>query len=290
MNILVAGAFGRLGSDVVRAAVRLGHSVVAAGRTVREIDGLAGTEYKAVQVDVTDSHALEGLCDGIDIVIDAVGLTHASRTETPDDIDFNGNKNVLQEARRAGVATFVYISVIHAEANRKVPLVDAKFRFEEELKASHIDYVIVRPSGYFYDIAHVFAPMIEKGSVSLLGNRPVRANVIDTADLADFIMEHLHDSRATLTVGGPETYTYEEMARLFFDAAGKPAVIKRAPALMFSLLAFINHLNRSGKESVIRFSKWTLSHDMVSETTYGTRSFKAFVAAQYAKPEEPDHE
>ena len=46
-------------------------------------------------------------------------------------------------------------------------MLDAKAKFEAELKKSGLTWVIFRPSGYFYDIAKVFMPMIEKGKVTL---------------------------------------------------------------------------------------------------------------------------
>ena len=112
-------------------------------------------------------------------------------------------------------------------------MLHAKAMFEEELKKSGIPYVIHRPTGYFYDIAKVFMPMIEKGEVTLLGKQDAHANVIDTSDFAEFIVLHMCDENAVYDVGGKETYSYEEIARMFFEAAGKPAVIKRAPVFLF---------------------------------------------------------
>ena len=60
-----------------------------------------------------------------------------------------------------------------------------------------MDYCIFRPTGYFYDIIKVFKPMIEKGEVTLIGNKPVHANVISTEDFADFITDHMCDKNKT---------------------------------------------------------------------------------------------
>lgn len=64
--------------------------------------------------------------------------------------------------------------------------------------------------------------------MTLLGKKAVYANVIDTSDLADFILLHLDDEYKTYDVGGTETYSYEEMATMFFDAAGKDPCKHRA--------------------------------------------------------------
>ena len=134
-----------------------------------------------------------------------------------------------------------------------VPMLHAKYLMEEELKKSGIPYVIYRPTGYFYDIVHVFRPMVEKGTVTLLGKEQVRA------------------------IGGKETYTYEEMAKMCFAAAGKETCIKRAPVFLFDVLIFTNHLKKNGRDAIIRFSKWTLTESMVGEVQYGSHSFAQYI-------------
>ena len=276
MKVVLAGAFGKLGSDILRALVRDGHDVLAVDMVLRELDGIEGS-YEKKQVDVTRPEQLKGLCDGADAVITTVGLTRTSAEVTNYDIDYQGNLNLLNEAKRAGVKKFAYVSVLKADKAPKVPMLHAKYLLEEALKASGIDYVIFRPTGYFYDIAKVFKPMIEKGEVTLLGKKPVSANVIDTTDLADFMLLHLGDRNKTYDIGGTETYTYEEIARRFFAAAGKEPVIKHAPPFLFDVLAFVNKLKKNGKEAILRFSKWTLTESMVADHQFGKLSFKEYI-------------
>lgn len=281
MKLLIAGAFGNLGSDLLRAAVQMGHDVTAVDMVIRDIEALDAKRFVAKKVDITKKESLAGLCEGMDAVITTVGHTKTSATLTNYDIDYKGNKNLLDEAVRAKVKKFVYISVLKADAREDVPMLHAKYLMEQEIKKSKICYVIHRPTGYFYDIANVFMPMIEKGKVTLLGKKPVHANVIDTSDFATFILQHLNDNNVTYDVGGKETYSYEEMAKLFFEAAGKPVKISHAPTWLFDVLAQVNKWKKNGKEAIIKFSKWTLSNEMVGNTTYGTHSFKEYVKSRY---------
>jgi uncharacterized protein YbjT (DUF2867 family) len=276
MKVVLAGAFGKLGSDILRALVRDGHEVLAIDMIVRELADVPGG-YEAKQVDVTKPEQLAGICDGADAVITTVGLTRTSAEVTNYDVDYQGNLNLLNEAKRAGVKKFAYVSVLKADKAPKVPMLHAKYLLEQKLKKSGIPYVIFRPTGYFYDIAKVFRPMIEKGEVTLLGNKPVSANVIDTTDLADFILLHLDDRNETYDIGGTETYTYEEIARMFFAAAGKEPVIKHAPPFLFDVLAFVNRLRKNGREAILRFSKWTLTEDMVADHRFGRLSFAEYI-------------
>jgi hypothetical protein len=92
---------------------------------------------------------------------------------------------------------------------------------------------------------------------------------VDCPDFAAFIAEHMMDTNAIYEVGGKETYTYEEMAKLCFRAAGKPVIIKDSPIWMFSILANLPKIKKAGKHDIILFSKWTLSHDLVGDTVVG---------------------
>lgn len=116
-------------------------------------------------------------------------------------------------------------------------MLHAKYLFEEELKKSGLNYVIHRPTGYFYDIAKVFMPMIEKGEVTLLGKKAVSANVIDTPDFAEFIVAHMTDEKKMYNIGG--------------------------------------------KETILKFSKWTLTNDLVGDTIVGGASFKEYIESRY---------
>ena len=141
-----------------------------------------------------------------------------------------------------------------------------------------MEYVIYRPTGYFYDIVKVFRPYVEKGEMQLLkGYHDIKANVVDCPDFAKFIVEHMNDTNAIYEVGGKETYTYEEMAKMCFRAAGKPTVIKDSPIWMFGLLANLPMIKKQGKHDIILFSKWTLSHDLVGKDETGDASFAEYV-------------
>ena len=281
MKVVLAGAYGNLGADIFKALLKAGHEVVAADLAERDL-GVSGN-FTFRKLDVTKPESLKGLCDGADCVITTVGLTKTSAEVTNYEIDYQGNVNLLNEAKAAGVKYFTYISVLKADKAPKVPMLHAKYLFEEELKKSGIAYTIHRPTGYFYDIVKVFRPMIEKGEVTLLGNNPVHANVVSTEDFAEFIVAHMTDENKMYDVGGKETYSYEEIANMCFAAAGKEPVIKRAPAVLFDVLAFINKFKKNGKEAILRFSKWTLTEEMVGDTITGEMSFKQYIEDSFKK-------
>ena len=279
MKVLLAGAFGNLGFEILKQLVEKKYEVIAADLKEKENNGLEG-KYTFKAIDATNPETLKGICDGVDTVITTMGLTTSSTRFTAYDIDYQGNLNLYNEAKKANVRKFNYISVISCDepGAEKVPMLHAKYMLEQEIKKGDMSYVIYRPTGYFYDIAKVFKPYVDKGEMQLLkGYHNVKANVVDCPDFAKFIVEHMDDENVTYNVGGKETYSYEEMAKMCFKAANKPVIIKDSPVWMFLILANLPKIKKEGKHDIIMFSKWTLSHDLVGDTKVGEASFAEYI-------------
>ncbi len=285
MKIVLAGAFGNLGTEILKCLVVSGHEIVAADLKEEDVPICKG-KYTFIPIDATKPETLKGLCDGAEIVITTMGLTGASTRFSAYDIDYEGNMNLYKECVRSGVRKFNYISVISCDKKgaEEVPMLHAKYLVEQEIKKQPTDWVIYRPTGYFYDIAKVFKPYIDRGEMQLLkGYGGIKANVVDCADFARFIVDHMEDTNITYNIGGKETYTYEEMAKLCFDAAKKPLKIKWAPIWLFGILANLPKIKKAGKHDIILFSKWTLSHDLVGDTCIGDKSFAAYIQSYFGK-------
>lgn len=286
MKILLAGAYGKLGSDILRELLKTEHEIIAADASTKIPNDVDSSKFTSVKIDVTDPSTLKGICDGVDTVITTVGLTGASTRFNNYDIDYKGNLNLLNEAKAAGVKNFAYISVINADKGDGIPMVHSKYMLEGELKKSGLNYVIYRPTGYFYDIAHVFWPMIKSKKVQLLKVKkdPV-ANVIDTKDFARFIIETMSDTNITYNVGGTETYTYREIAEMFYNADGVTnGPVKTVPAFMMDILANLPKIKKSGRSDVIRFSKFTLLNDCYGDTEVPGKSFKEYIKEKSYAP------
>ena len=169
MKVVLAGAFGNLGAEILKCLCAAGHEVIAADLRERPIEGCEG-KYTFKAINATKPETLAGLCDGAEVVITTMGLTGASTAVTSYDIDYQGNMNLYAECKKAGIKKFNYISVISCDepGAEKVPMLHAKYLVEQEIKKEPMDWIIYRPTGYFYDIAKVFKPYIDKGEMQLL--------------------------------------------------------------------------------------------------------------------------
>jgi uncharacterized protein YbjT (DUF2867 family) len=98
-------------------------------------------------------------------------------------VDHLGNRNVLREVERAAVSRFVYFSVLHGrQLRRSVALAAAKEQFVHDLMASPVPSTVVRPTGFFSDMADILT-MTRKGAITLFGDGTKRRNPISGRDL-----------------------------------------------------------------------------------------------------------
>ena len=81
MKVVLAGAFGNLGAEILKCLCAAGHEVVAADLKERPVEGCEG-KYTFKAINATKPETLEGLCDGAEVVITTMGLTGASTTVT----------------------------------------------------------------------------------------------------------------------------------------------------------------------------------------------------------------
>ena len=133
--------------------------------------------------EITKPQTLVDICQNINWVFSTIGITRQKEGLTYMDVDYQGNMNLLQEAKKSGVDKFQYISAINGDKLRHLKIFAAKERFVDELKSSGIDYCIMRPNGFFSDMKD-FLEMAKKGRVYLFGDGQFKLNPIDGKDLA----------------------------------------------------------------------------------------------------------
>jgi len=60
-------------------------------------------------------------------------------------------------------------------------------------------------------------------------------------------------------------------------------IITDTPAWIFDVLANLPMTVLSGKKDIVKFSKWTLTHDLVGDTIVGEKSFKEYIKDYFSK-------
>lgn len=271
-RVLVAGATGYLGGHVACELKSRGHYVRALARNPHKLDGLRVQLDDIVKAEITVPATLEGSCDGMDTVFSSVGITKQKDGLTFRDVDYQGNLNLLEAARAAGVEKFIYVSVFNGPNLLHLDIVRAHEDFVAEMKASGMNYAVIRPTGYFSDMGEFFN-MATKGRVYLFGPGNNRVNPIHGADLATLCADVLEGEKQEIDVGGPEILSWREIAKLAFDALEKPAKISSIPVLMAKASVAATRLfNRHQGELLAFFAEMGLS-DVVAPSA-GTHTLQ----------------
>jgi uncharacterized protein YbjT (DUF2867 family) len=269
-RILVAGATGYLGGHVAREFKDRGHHVRALARSPEKLDPLRDSLDEVFQAEITQPHTLEGACDGIDIVFSSVGITKQKGNLTFEDVDYQGNRNLLEVARTAGVKKFIYTSVFRGPSLLHLDIIKAHEDFVTVLKASGMEYAVIRPNGFFSDMGE-YLKMARKGRVYLIGRGDNRINPIHGADLAQVCVDAVDREASEIDVGGPEVFTHREIAQLALKSAGRPKRITSIPVgLMRSIVFLTRRFNRHQGELLAFFTEATTA-DAVAPAT-GSRS------------------
>ena len=115
-TVLVTGATGCVGANIVEALLKRGYTVRALRRETSSLRALAGLEPELVTGDVMDLPALRAAMAGCDGVFHAAAISQYWRNEpaTIYAVNVEGTRNVLQAARETGVRRVVYTSSVGA--------------------------------------------------------------------------------------------------------------------------------------------------------------------------------
>jgi uncharacterized protein YbjT (DUF2867 family) len=272
-RVLVAGATGYLGGFVVQEFKTRGYFVRAMARSPEKLDHLQRSVDEVAKAEITQADTLKDVCDGIDVVFSSIGITKQKDKLTFRDVDYQGNVNLLEAAQRAGVGKFIYVSVFNGPNLLHLAIVKAHEDFVEALRASGIDYTVLRPTGYFSDMSE-FLKMARKGRVYLIGRGTNRVNPIHGADLAVTCVDAAQGEQKEVDVGGPDVLTYREIAELAFQSLAIPVRITSIPVWAMKLLVAVTRIFNKHQAGLLAFFTTAMTSDVVAPTT-GARSITA---------------
>jgi len=220
MTILVTGATGRVGRQVVDQLVKRGAPVRVLTRDPSKAEFPAGVEV--VQGDLLDIGSLRAAFDGISSLF----LLNAVTGD-----EFTQAILTLNTAREAGVKRVVYLSVIHADRFVNVPHFAVKFGAERMLQQMGFSATVLRPS-YFIDNDQTIKDVVLNRGVYPMPIGSKGLAMVDTRDIAEVAaIELLRRDQApatlpneTINLVGPDTLTGPEVAAIWSDALGRPVV------------------------------------------------------------------
>jgi len=241
-SMLVIGATGTLGRQVVRRALDEGYDVRCLVRPRQNpADFLRDWGATTVSADLTKPETLPPAFVGVHTVIDA---STARPEEDSYAIDWEAKCATIQTAAAMGIERYVFYSIDQCDKHREVPLMNMKYAVEEYLKVSGMDYTVLRLCGFMQ-------PLIAGYAVPVLEEQPLwgtdddtRTAYLDTQDVAKMTLAAVRRDEAAnkvMTLAGPKAYSVKDVIALCEKLGGAEAKVTNVPV---GLLKFTRGLTR----------------------------------------------
>ncbi|NEQ48948.1 MAG: SDR family oxidoreductase [Leptolyngbya sp. SIO3F4] len=225
MSILVVGATGTLGRQIVRNALDEGFDVKCLVRNFQKAAFLREWGAQLVQANVCGPKSLPPCFEDVTAVIDAAT---ARPQDSAYDVDWDGKVNLIKAALAANVERYVFISILNSEKYPHVPLMDIKHCTEKFLEESGINYTILRPCGFLQGLIGQYAiPVLEKQAIWVMGEAAPIA-YMNTQDIARFAVRALKvpaTNNRSFPLAGTRAWGGYELVRLCERLSGEEAKV-----------------------------------------------------------------
>lgn len=281
MKILVAGAGGLLGREIVRGLNQRGIVPDILVYSNKELEHIKSPVGRKLCCDVTKPSELEGLCKGVDAVISTIGITRLEAEITHMDVDYQGNLNLLNAAKKDGVKKFVFISPAGTDRGcKEVPLFQAKYLFEEAMKNSGIEWLIFRSGGFYKDLAD-YGKSGAKGKSYVINGGVNRFTPIAITDLAEIMVEDtLNEKNKVVEVGGPEDLSWVDVCRICSEAMGQKLKIVSVPGWVCKIVLAVLKPFSHKYYAMGKLLLYTSTHDLLTPKR-GKTKFADYVTKYY---------
>ena len=231
MKVLVTGATGFVGREIVQQLRAAGHTIRILARNPRSPtaqEAISRWGVEAYPGDVLEAASLEGALAGVEAVIHLVGIISELGNSTFENVHVGGTRNLVAAAQQAGVRRFVHMSALGSRPKAASRYHQSKWAAEELVRQSGLEFTIFRPSliyGPQDQFINLFARIIRLSPVvPLLGNPSARFQPVPVEAVAAAFAGSLGEPKSvgqTYDLCGPEALTLAEIVDRIQTVLGK---------------------------------------------------------------------
>ena len=238
--ILIVGATGSLGGAIAQALLARGEAVRILVR--QDVNGATGSQANTlvaagaepVRGDIKDRKSLDVACAGVQTIITTANSALRGGDDNTQTVDIDGNRNLIDAARQANVAHFIFISANGADPGSPVPFLAAKGKTEQHLQASGLPYTILAPEAFMevWIGMVVGGPALANQPVTVVGGGERRHSFISARDVAQFTVASVGNERALnrrLVLGGPQAISFRDAAQVYSRVLGREVTVRSVP-------------------------------------------------------------
>jgi len=253
MTILVLGATGTLGRQVVRQLIDCGYPVRCLVRNIRKAEFLREWGAELVYGDLKLPETIPNTLKGITTIIDTATLRPEEEIATIQQVDLIGKMALIKAAKIAKIKKFIFFSISENEYFQSILLMRLKNKIENILKSSEISYTIFQIPGFYQGLITQYAiPILEQQTISTTQDSKL-ISFLDTRDIAKCCVKNLNNvttsnlnTNSSINLSGPKNWTSQEIIQLCEEFSGQVAKVKFTSLFTLSFIKIL-----------MLFSKWT---------------------------------
>lgn len=237
MKILLLGATGLIGSSILAKLLSAGHSVVAVSRRANVRRQFPQAQWVSLDLRAVDSPQqwLSHL-DGVDAVINCAGVLGGGGSDSTDAAHHKGPATLFAACERAGVKRVVHFSAVGVDRQTPSEFSRTKAEGDAALKATALDWVILRPSVVVGRRAYGGSALFRGLAALPMLPRFEDAGELQIVQLDDvvatavFFLEPSAPARVELEIVGPRRLTFNEVVAIYRKWLGwRPAQLVDFP-------------------------------------------------------------
>ena len=231
--ILVTGATGVVGTALIPELLQRGHVVRAMVREPRRL-GAQRVNVQIALADLGDPHGLRHALRGVKAVVHLGATIRDQPPRRLEEVNGLGTVRLLRAAEKAGVERFVFFSAMGATSFQRTRFFRSKALAEAAVAEAEIPSTIIAPSIVYDPHDHwttwlrrlALFPVLPISGNGRAPYQPIWARDVARATAAALERDGRHER---FELAGPETLTYEQIARIVAAAAGRSRPIVHVP-------------------------------------------------------------
>ena len=248
--VTLFGGSGFIGRYAARTLVKKGYRVRVACRNVNLAGDcrLAGAPgwVDIIQANIRNRPSIERALEGADAVVNLVGILYEKGPQSFEAAQRDGAALLAEVAAEKGITNFVQVSAIGADLESKSDYGRTKAEAELAVREQIPSATILRPSivfgpedGFF----NRFAQLAKRApALPAIGGGKTRFQPVYAGDVADAIaaaVDSEDTAGKTYELGGPRTYTFNELFDLILDQIDKRRFKIPLPFLLMKPVGYL---------------------------------------------------
>jgi uncharacterized protein YbjT (DUF2867 family) len=232
LKIAVTGGTGFVGSHVADRLLEKRYNV----RIISRRASPDCRDYEAVEADITTGKGLTDAFQGIDCLINTVGIIREAGRNSFEAVHHRGVLNIINACRLAGIKRLLQVSALGVGEGKTNKYFATKYKAERAVIDSGLEYVIFRPSIIFGPgdgFVNLLAGVIRKTpAFPIFGDGGYEMQPVSIHDLARAVVKAVEPGawdNKIYSIGGPDVYSYKEIVRIIMKVLNKKALLFHIP-------------------------------------------------------------